>query len=349
MKSYVKRRLRILKNYAIGWTLAFVFLSIVRGVGTEEVGELKFDFLSSIIISFTIGPIVGLASGYFQLFLEERIYRKISIRKLLILRFVYALGFLIFIVFLAYGVYQLYFGTELDILTFALDEGSFAVYFYVLCVDLFLNVLRQVEIMLGEGNLMKFIQGKFYEPREELRIFMFIDLQSSTTLAEQLGHLQYSAFIQDCFNDLGVVVEHEAEIYQYVGDEAVLTWRLKNEADAHSSLQAFFRFKQQIEERAQYYVDKYGNKPFFKAGVHCGLVTVTEIGKYKKEIAYHGDPVNTAARIQGQCNALGEELLISQDLKDKLNGEGPRFRNVGAINLRGKEKEVSLFSVASEG
>lgn len=39
-----KRSWRILKFYSIGWTLSMLFLVIVRGVGTEELGQLKFDF-----------------------------------------------------------------------------------------------------------------------------------------------------------------------------------------------------------------------------------------------------------------------------------------------------------------
>jgi adenylate cyclase len=38
----------------------------------------------------------------------------------------------------------------------------------------------------------------------------------------------------------------------------------------------------------------------------------------KKEIAYHSDVLNTAARIQGQCNPMGKTLLISERLKDSI-------------------------------
>jgi len=31
---------------------------------------------------------------------------------------------------------------------------------------------------------------------------------------------------------------------------------------------------------------------------------VAEVGEIKTEIAYHGDTINTAARIQEQCNVL---------------------------------------------
>lgn len=60
--------------------------------------------------------------------------------------------------------------------------------------------------MLGDKKL---VTGRFCTPTAEERNFMFLDLQASTTLAEQLGHIKYSMLIQDCFNDLGVVVEND--------------------------------------------------------------------------------------------------------------------------------------------
>lgn len=175
---------------------------------------------------------------------------------------------------------------------------------------------------------------------------MFLDLRDSTKLAEQLGHELYSSLIQDCFNDLGVIVEDGAEIHKYVGDEAVITWSLSEGVKNDNFIKAFYRFKEQIHQRKAYYQDNYGIIPFFKAGSHYGKVMVSEIGKYKKEIAYNGDTINTAARIQGQCNAFGAEFLISEALKKYVKSDQYQLNNVGSILLRGKQKEVNIFSVS---
>ena len=245
----------------------------------------------------------------------------------------------------AYWVYQFYFGTDISLRTFAMDRGSGAIYFYIWITDFVLTVLRQVNLMLGEGNLNKLIRGKFYTPSEEERIFMFLDLQASTTLAERLGHIKYSTLIQDCFNDLAIVLENEAEIYQYVGDEAVLTWPLEKGLKNQNCLEAYFNFAEFLKKRSDYYQEKYDCEPFFKAGLHSGLVTVTEVGKYKKEIAYHGDTINTAARIQGQCNSLKASLLISETLKNQLVLDGYSYSKKGAVPLKGKQTEITIYSI----
>jgi adenylate cyclase len=340
-----KRSWRILRFYIIGWTLAMLFLAIVRGVGTEELGQLKFDFKSSIIIGVTLGPILGAISGLASIWAEKNLYRKLTLGKLLLLRTIYALLFIILMTCVVYWVYQFYFGTDISLQTFAMDRGSGAIYFYIWITDFVLTVLRQVNLMLGEGNLMKLIRGKFYTPSEEERIFMFLDLQASTTLAERLGHIKYSTLIQDCFNDLAIVLENEAEIYQYVGDEAVLTWPLEKGLKNQNCLEAYFNFAEFLKKRSDYYQEKYDCEPFFKAGLHSGLVTVTEVGKYKKEIAYHGDTINTAARIQGQCNSLKASLLISETLKNQLVLDGYSYSKKGAVPLKGKQTEITIYSI----
>lgn len=340
-----KRKWRIIRDYCIGWTLSFIFLSIVRGIGTTENGNLQFGFWSSFLISFSLGPLLGAVSGYAEILMEERFYKRMSIGKLLAIRLGYSVLFVLALTVIAYGVYQLYFGTEMGLIAFAFDEGSGAIYFYVLFVDLVMSAVSQINLMLGENNLLKLLTGRFYTPREENRIFMFLDLQSSTELAEKLGHIEYSKLIQDCFNDLGVVVENEAEIYQYVGDEVILTWQAKDGLRNNNCLNAYFNFMGQLERRSTYYDAQYNCKPFFKAGINVGVVTVTEVGRYKKEIAYHGDPINTAARIQSKCNEFKKGLLISDNLRNQFDTDEFGFERLGAIPLRGKSKEVGIYAV----
>ena len=341
MKLQNKRKWRIIQQYIIGWVLAFIFLSIVRGEGTEEIGSVKFEFWKAMLISVIGGAIFGAISGYAQILTEEYGYKKISIRKLLIIRTLYVLLFLWAMITLAY----LLFGENITYFEFAFEPGSFAIYLYIVVTDIFMFSLRQVNLFLGSNNLWKLFRGKFYTPREEYRIFMFMDLQSSTTHAERLGHIKYSKMIQACFNDLGVVAENEAEIYQYVGDEAILTWELKVGLENQNCLNAYFNFKKQLTDKREYYAQQYNCLPHFKAGVNAGIITVTEVGKYKKEIAYHGDTINTAARIQGQCNTFKKELLISEHLKDMLKTSRFNFDELGSIALKGKEDEVLLYAV----
>ena len=348
MKFRTKRRWGIIRDYIVGWTLAFLFLSIVRGIGTIELSSVQFEFWETVIVSFIFGPIFGSISGYVQILTEEKYYRRVSIYRLLGFRLVYATLFVFILVLLSYFMVTQFFGEAKGFLAFAFEPGSGPIYFYIVTVDVLMLIVRQVNLMLGENNLSKLLRGKFYSPREEERIFMFLDLQASTKHAENLGHIKYSKMIQDCFNDLGVVVENEAEIYQYVGDEVILTWQLKAGLRNQNCLNAFFNFKNQLLKKQDYYQKNYYCLPFFKAGLHAGIVTVTEVGKYKKEIAYHGDTINTAARIQGKCNDFNQDFLIYQQLKNILGNTNYNYKELGTIPLQGKDNEVPICAVSVE-
>lgn len=224
---------------------------------------------------------------------------------------------------------------------------TIALYIYGAFISLLINFLKEVNKKFGPGILVKLFSGRYYNPRVEDRMFMFIDLKASTTIAEKLGHIRYSRLIQDCFYDVtDVVARYKAEIYQYVGDEIVLTWELEKGIENDNCFRFFFEFKKKIESLCDYYKDKYGVVPVFKAGMNCGTVTVAEIGELKKEIAYHGDVLNTASRIQDQCNQYNKPFLISNNLYKKMPRTGMfKFDLIGEIPLKGKVQPVGIYSV----
>lgn len=219
-----------------------------------------------------------------------------------------------------------------------------SIVYWAACVLLGLFIL-QVSEKFGQGVLLDLLRGKYHRPREEHRIFMFMDLKSSTAYAERLGLIKYSRLIQDCFYDLtDVVVAHRAMIYQYVGDEVILTWNIARGVEHGNCVRVFFAYDEALGRRRAHYEAHYGLVPEFKAGVNAGRVTVAEIGQIKKELAYHGDVLNTASRIQGKCNDFGTRLLMSGELAHLLDGQTDyALEFVGVTALKGKEQPVKLY------
>ena len=218
--------------------------------------------------------------------------------------------------------------------------------YFILCSLLF-SFVRLANDKFGKGVIIKMLLGRYRNPREVERILMFIDLKSSTTIAEELGHLKYSRFIQDCFYYLNRIVnKHDAEIYQYVGDEAVLSWKLNKGIKNLNCLNLFFEYDSKLKKHSKYYMKKYGVVPEFKAGVHAGKIIIAEVGTIKKELAYHGDVINTTSRIQEQCNEYNESLLLSEELLLKLNLK-QKYKAIplGEELLEGKTEELKLFAI----
>ena len=205
----------------------------------------------------------------------------------------------------------------------------------------------EVATNLGYQVLNNFLLGKYHQPKTEDRIFMFVDMKSSTTIAEKLGHGGYFELLQEYYRDISPpILRFMGEIYQYVGDEIIVSWKVENGLKMANCIGCFFAMKDALIQVSEKYKNRFGWVPEFKGAMHIGTVTVGEIGVIKHEIIFTGDVLNTTARIQGLCNALGVELLISDDLIDGITeNKGYHFESMGNHQLRGRDERINLYTV----
>jgi class 3 adenylate cyclase len=140
------------------------------------------------------------------------------------------------------------------------------------------------------------------------------------------------------------IVKYSGEIYQYVGDEVVVSWKLKNGLQNNNCIKCFFAMKDEIEKQVENYHAHFGLSPQFKAGLHVGKVTTGEIGVIKKDIIFTGDVLNTTARIQGLCNNYEVDILISDPLMKKLELQSQfQVKALGENQLREEMKRSSYI------
>lgn len=202
---------------------------------------------------------------------------------------------------------------------------------------------------LGLDVVGTYFTGKYSKPVKENRIFMFLDMRSSTTIAEKLGHEQHYQLINDYYADMSrAIIQTQGQVYQYVGDEIVISWKIDRGLQEANCLACFFQISAKIQRKADKYVSRYGLIPSFKAGLHVGEVTRGQIGLIKREMLFIGDVLNTTARIQGLCNELESDLLISEELKALLPEKSNyTFTSKGCYELRGREQKEELFEVSN--
>jgi adenylate cyclase len=215
-------------------------------------------------------------------------------------------------------------------------------------VTVIASFIGQVNSLLGPDKVWKLFLGMYYNPKEEFRFFLFIDLRNSTEHAEEMGRQRYSQFIQDFMFRANLLVrKYEAEIYQYVGDEVVLTWTLEEGLRNENCIQYYFALQRSIYNDREYFRKKYGLIPEFKAGLNAGKVIVAEVGRIKKEIAYHGGTIITASRIQEQCNHYGVSILAGESILE-LIPEPRSFKAdfVGEVRLKGKSRNKKIYAIS---
>ena len=220
---------------------------------------------------------------------------------------------------------------------------------------LFIVVATLIVIMVndkyGPGVFLDYLKGRYFQPKREQRIFMFADIKDATVIAEKLGEDKYFHLLKEFFKDITpAILQTKGEVYQYVGDEVVVSWKIKPGLKNCNALQCYFDMVDGIENKKDKYFSKFDLVPEFKVGYHLGSVMVGELGQIKRDIAFSGDVLNTTARIQAKCNELGVKILASRAFGD-LQIELPSFLSkepMGDQPLKGKAEPISLVTFRYE-
>ena len=197
--------------------------------------------------------------------------------------------------------------------------------------------------------LTNFLTGRYHTPKEERRVFLFSDMKASTRIAERLGHARYFVLLRAYYDALAdAIVDHGGEVYQYIGDEIVVSWPEETGLRDNNCIRCVLRMKRDLQREADWFEERFGVAPDFKAGLQVGAVTTGEVGALKREIVFTGDVLNQTARIQGLCNAHGVDVLVGDELRARLGANDDwAFRSLGEQVLRGKDQPVEVFALGA--
>ena len=212
-----------------------------------------------------------------------------------------------------------------------------------------LFIITQLYIEINEkyspGVFIDIITGKYMQPKIEKRIIMFMDLKDSTPIAEKLGHVENFKFIRDfIFHVSMAMIEHDGRIYQYVGDEVVVSW-LFEKKNTKKCMASIIEARKNLNKYGDEFRRKYDIMPEFRVGIHMGDVTVGEIGVIKKDLAMSGDTMNTTARIRSACNELNQKFIMSKDFMENSELTEWQGESLGIVDLKGKAQGIELFSL----
>jgi adenylate cyclase len=231
-------------------------------------------FLGSFIVAVVYGTTLGLADHY--------VFRNWNRKHPLVLLIIIKGAFYLFTMTILFTIMRYAFWENVLFKEFFGGIGAYMfkdnwhfMYYvfsiYTLSMGLVISFINQMNKRFGPGVLLPFIMGKYNNPVKEKRIFMFLDLDNSTQIAEKLGHLKYSKLIRDCFWEINkATMPFDAEIYQYVGDEMVLTWIDSGNLDYLKCIDFYFATKKRLMKKKDYFERKYNLLPHFKAGVNIG-------------------------------------------------------------------------------
>ena len=352
---------RILIFIVLWLILGLTYIILERGIlGNTKIYPATgnpYDFRGALLSIFPGSMIMGGLFGSLEVFIINKfLSRKPFFIKLILKGLIYLTILMLFLIIMTIfsNAYQLQLSVTDPIVidklkAFTSNTAFWSVIMYASIGTMAAVFISEVSNYLGPNVLENFINGKYHKPREESRIFMFLDMKSSTSIAEDLGHVKYFNFLNQYFADLTEpIIDSEGEIYQYVGDEIVASWEMNEKDNRPKAIMAFFSAKELLKAKEEKYKNEFGIVPEFKAGIHGGKVSTGQIGTIKKDIVFSGDVLNTAARIQSLCNTYNSELLVSQWIIEHSRlSDYLRVKEIGHLQLKGKTEEVKVYSITN--
>lgn len=330
--SLLKRnKIKRLLRYGLYTSLVFTLIFFI---------DTSTLYFSQVFFGFIFGILVGLLED----FTSHRRYTNISLPLQFLVKI---LGIILIVIMLTSIIMMIHNLRPDDLYRYVRQSEVSSPLVLALVVAFTVMTYFQIEKLIGKNMLINYLNGRYRKPKKEIRVFLFIDLKSSTTLSEKLGNDVYYSFLNDAIYEMSeAIIETRAEIYQYVGDEIVFTWPLEKGIRDNNCLALYEKILEKLEQKQSYFQKHYGYQPHFKGALHAGIVLAAEIGHIKKDIVYSGDVLNSTARMESLCHQFNADLLVSKSLFNLLDRKHEIiYEDLGAISIKGKDEKIELVKI----
>lgn len=351
--------IRIIPFGIIWFVFTVVYLVIEKGLLNDleyypSTGN-EYEFGVTSLLTLFTATLSGLVIGTLEIKFLDKLFSDHNFgRKILYKTSIYILIMVGFLILLSLARYSIQLQTHVFDERVWSNLSQFLSSYFFWGIELYIAMIiggtlffSEVSENIGSFVLQNFLLGRYHKPIIEDRIFMFLDMNSSTSIAEKIGHVKYFEMLRKYYADLTEpIIEYSGEIYQYVGDEIVVSWKPNSDQNNDNCIKCFFAMKDSLKNQSEKYISDFGVVPEFKAGIHYGRVTTGEIGVIKKDIIFTGDVLNTTSRILGLCTTYNVDLLISEELKNILLSDTEiQIQSLGKNQLRGRNEELEIFSI----
>jgi adenylate cyclase len=220
---------------------------------------------------------------------------------------------------------------------------------------------RAVELEKINGNLERYFSPSVIDAIEQSEALpfsqkvsnekiavMFSDLRGFTAFSDTHDPEEVVSFLREYHNRMvKVIFDHGGTVDKFLGDGIMVTFGtpIIEGNEAQRAVKAAMAMKKEMDaiNATRAAVGKTTLQQGI--GIHYGPAIIGNIGSNERmEYTAIGDTVNTASRIEGQCAALGEELLISQSVKEQI-AEGLLLKSYPDQTLKGKGEKMALYSL----
>ncbi len=347
--SIHKFNLKQISLYGLtGILLGLIYISIVNG----------FSKMYPFVNGTFIGLLLGLMIGTFEIYMFQPRFRRNSFILMLSFRVIIYTVSIIIIILLVVTLnrsirhHQLFFEALVsqESQNYIIDGNFKTAIIFTLIISVVVNFTRLISFKIGRGTLINFFLGAYHKPKLKERIFVFLQITNANQVLKNSRIEAYHNFINEIFSEISVAVMHnKGYVYEYVDDQIIVYWK-GTQKDWGNFLINFYGEVLLVMKRDKAHFEKmYNLVPNLFLGAHGGTVVQAEIGELKTEIVFHGDVLNTTARIANVAREKDMAFVISNYIFERIKkSEYVTTTSIGQIELRGKQQATSLFSMTHD-
>jgi adenylate cyclase len=185
-------------------------------------------------------------------------------------------------------------------------------------------------------------------PQRRQATMLFADLRGFTALCDRLDPAVTVAILNDYFRHMSEAIgRHHGHITELVGDGLLALfgaleanpWQCRDAVLAALDMRAELeRYNAQLRARSL-------PELRFGIGIHSGEVVVGVMGAGElNKFTVTGDPINVASRVEGLTRDFRVDLLITEEVRGKLDSRF-RLRAMPAAQVKGKPEPVQTYHV----
>ncbi len=176
----------------------------------------------------------------------------------------------------------------------------------------------------------------------------FSDVRGFTAFAEKKDPAEVVEMLNEYFGIMVKVInEHGGVVDKFIGDAIMAVWGApkNSENDAAQAVKACLEMRKGLDALNTTRAGRGQGPLMIGMGLHFGRAISGTIGSSERmEYTVIGNTVNTASRIEASTKAFGTDLLISQEVVDRI---GPTFwvERAGAAEVKGRSDALVLYKV----
>ncbi|MCA9656902.1 MAG: response regulator [Myxococcales bacterium] len=173
---------------------------------------------------------------------------------------------------------------------------------------------------------------------------VFFDVCGFTPLSEREAPERVVELLDAYFDRIvQAIVDHRGFVDKFIGDAVMAVFR--GEDHAADAIRGALAARAAIAALGERFEAMFGVAPPVAVGIHSGPMLSCSVGARSLErfdLTVIGDVVNVAARLESE--AEGGEILASARTCE-LAGDGFVLRSRGVLQVKGKERGMSVFDV----